>query len=693
MQLTYNWLKEFVSFRKSPHQLAEALTMAGLEVESLSPLPNGDGGEDWLMEVAITPNRGDCLGILGLAREVAALTGGRLKLLPVARHATVGSVKDLVDVKILKPRLCPRYSAMIVQGVRVAPSPPWMRSRLEACGIRSINNVVDITNYVMLGSGQPLHAFDLDRLQSGRIVVRQAGETKKFKTLDGIERDLAPEDLLICDGDLPVALAGIMGGMESEVQPSTRAVLLESAHFNPVTVRRTAKRLALHTEASHRFERGVDPEGTIHALNRAVSLLTEFAGGAQVKGAVDRYPRRARAGAVLLRDAQVKQLLGIEMKRPEIERILKSLGLKVQNRSKGGLKILPPSYRPDLSRETDLIEELARLHGYQKIPSTLPLVRPQGGKADIRLSRERRVRSLLISEGLAELINLPFTSNPMNLRFSGLWEGAASPVPILNPIVQENTEMRLSLIPGLLQNLRAHMAQKVKSFWGFELGKVFRSGGGRLPQERQQLAAVLYGPRERKGLRVKEQKPVEFADLKGLLEGILGILGLGEQAVWSNDSIPSLLHPGKAAWLKLDGSNMGCLGEFHPDLCEEFDLPSFFIFELDFEKLVQYAPPKLAIRSLPRFPSVERDLAVVVDDEFLAQRIINWIKDLGHSLVEDVQVFDQYRGSPIPDGKKSLAYSVSYRAEDRTLTDAEVNTLHQDLISQIRQVFGAQLRA
>jgi phenylalanyl-tRNA synthetase beta chain len=693
MKLTFNWLKEFISFKSSPQRLAEALTMSGLEIESLSPLPGGSRGEgDWLIEIAITPNRGDCLGILGLAREVSAVIGGRLIVPSMAHHVMDGAIRGLIDVKILSPSLCPRYSARIVQAVHVASPPPWMRDRLEACGIRSINNVVDVTNYVMLETGQPLHAFDLDRLRARRIVVRQARDIKKFKTLDGIERDLAAEDLLICDGGVPVALAGVMGGVESEVELSTKAVLLESAHFEPLSVRRTAKRLGLRTEASHRFERGVDPEGTLYALDRAVYLLRKFAGGVPVEGAVDRYPKRVKARPILLRNAKVQQLLGIEMKQLEVEKILKSLGLKIQSRSKSALTVFPPSSRRDLSREADLIEELARLHGYQKIPSTLPLVRPQGGKADIRLSRERRVRSFLVGEGLTELINLPFTSNSMNLGFPGLWGSQASAVPILNPLVQENAEMRLSLIPGLLQVFRAHLAQKAKSFWAFELGKVFCSGGDSSPLEREQLAAILYGHRERKGLRAKEERPVDFADVKGLLEGILEVLGLEERATWINRSLPSLLHPGKAAWLHGQDSNLGYLGEFHPDLCEELDLPRFFIMELDFKKSLQYAPPKLTARSLPRFPSVERDLAVVVDDGFPAQRIINWIKDQRDPLIEDVQVFDQYRGSPIPEGKKSLAYRVCYRAEDRTLTDAEVGARHQDLILQIGQAFGAQLR-
>src|SRR5213594_4079868 len=342
MKLTYNWVKEFVSLRRSPEQIAEALTMAGLEVESLAPLPSGQvGAEDFLMEVAVTPNRGDCLGILGLAREAAALMGGRLKFPPAAPHSLDGGVKRLVDVKIVNPRLCPRYSARIVQDIGVASSPSWMRDRLEACGIRSINNVVDITNYVMLETGQPLHAFDLNRLAARQIVVRPAGEIRKFKTLDGVERDLAPEDLLICDGDTPVALAGVMGGMESEVQAATRTVLLESAHFDPLSVRRTTKRLGLHTEASHRFERGVDPEGTLYALDRASSLLAEVAGGRPLN-VIDRYPRPLKPSAILLRHQRLADLIGIEFKGAEVEKNLKALGCKVRRRGTIGFNVVPP---------------------------------------------------------------------------------------------------------------------------------------------------------------------------------------------------------------------------------------------------------------------------------------------------------------------------------------------------------------
>jgi phenylalanyl-tRNA synthetase beta chain len=695
MKFTYNWLKEFVSFKEPPQRIAEILTMAGLEVESLSPLSSEERGvDDWLMEIAVTPNRGDCLGIVGLAREVAALTGGRLRFPPVSPHTNDSSIRQRIKIKVLSPRLCPRYSARVVQGVQVAPSPSWMRLRLEACGIRSINSAVDITNYVMLETGQPLHAFDLDRLTSKQVVVRQAGEIRKFVTLDGVERELAREDLLICDNDIPVALAGVMGGRDSEVRSDTRSVLLESANFDPLSVRRTAKRLGLHSEASHRFERGVDPEGTLHALNRAAFLLAEVAGGVPLKGIADCYCYRTRAAPILLREERVKALLGIELKPKQIEKILRCLGLRIRAQTKNGFRIVPPSYRRDLSREADLIEELARIHGYEKIPSTLPLVKQQGGRIDLRLRRERRVRSFLVGEGLTEMINLPFTSRDMNARFFGLWEDGGSPVEVLNPLIQDNAEMRLSLVPGLLENLQSHTAHKIRSFWGFALGKVFRLNSMRSSDEKQHLAGLLYGVRERRGLQIKEEARCTFLDAKGLVEGILEVMALEHLAAWTTCDIPSFLHPGKAASLQFDGAGVGYFGEIHPDLCEELHLAPSLLFELDFERLVRYPPRELTARSLPRFPSVERDLAVVVDEGLPAQQIISWIKEqFGHSLVEDVVVFDQYRGSSIPEGKKSLAYRISYRAEDKTLTDEEVNAVHRDMVARIGEVFGGQLRS
>jgi phenylalanyl-tRNA synthetase beta chain len=693
MKITLSWLKEFVPVKVSPQKLAKILTMGGLEVESLIPLREPDTNrEDWLFEIAVTPNRGDCLSISGIAREISVLTGQNTK--PARRHGVGKAVKSLagITITISNSRLCPRYSAAVVDNLQIVEAPQWLKHRLESCGIRPINNVVDVTNYVMLETGQPLHAFDLDRLTTGRIVVRPAGAPRKFVTLDEVERELAAEDLLICDGDTAIALAGIMGGIESEVQTGTRRILLESAHFDAITIRRTAKRLALHSEASHRFERGVDPEGTVAALGRAVSLLAEVAGGSSAQDHLDRYPRPAKEPSLDLRAERIEKLLGVRVERREIERSLKALGVKLRRSSKkGALKVAAPLRRADLTREADIIEELARLHGYDRIPSTLPLLRTSGGKIDLLLMRERRIRSFLAGEGLAEVINLPFTSERMNRLCAGVWPGAPAPVAVVNPLVAESAQMRLSLLPGLIENLRTNLAQKAPSFFAYQLGKVFCSAAGGAPQERQTLAGLLYGLRARRGLRVAAE-PAGFLECKGVVEGLLDLLLVGRQVSWSDESNP-VLHPGRAAVLARDGRKLGYLGQSHPDFSAQMDLPPFLVFELDFEELVQYAPRQITFRSLPRFPSVERDFAIVVDKVFPSQQIVNWINDLGLVLIERVEVFDQYDGSPIPEGKKSLAYKILYRAEDRTLTDTEVSALHQDVVDRIGKTFDAQLRS
>jgi phenylalanyl-tRNA synthetase beta chain len=529
-------------------------------------------------------------------------------------------------------------------------------------------------------------------LPTGRIVVRPANEIKTFTTLDGVERELVPEDLLICDSGTPIALAGVMGGTNSEVTPETVSILLESANFDPLSIRRTAKRLGLHSEASHRFERGVDPEETLLALNRAVYLLNSLSSGVPADGVADRYPGRAKPATLFLREERIEEILGVNVRAGQAEKILRSLGLETKRQSsRRRIKVVVPPRRGDLTREADLIEELARLHGYQRIPSTLPLLRPSGGRRDPRLTWERRTRWFLAGEGLVEAVNLPFTTERLNRLFVGLWNGDASPVAVLNPLVKENAEMRLSLIPGLIENLRANLAQKTESFWAYHLGKVFHLGRDGA-EERQWLGGILYGPRPQRGLRTGSETSAGFLDSKGLVEGILDLLGMRETVAWSR-ATSEFMHPGRAATLAREEKKLGYVGQVHPDVCDELDVPPFLLFELDFEGLLQYAPRQITARSLPRFPSVERDFALVVEREFPSQQVMSWIKNRGEALIEAVEVFDQYLGPPIPAGKKSLAYKISYRADDRTLTDTEVNTLHQNLVGQIATLFGAQVRS
>ncbi|HVO94482.1 MAG TPA: phenylalanine--tRNA ligase subunit beta, partial [Terriglobales bacterium] len=508
MKFTLNWLKDFVAYAGTPERLAELLTMAGLEVESLAAVREPDTDRpDWIFEISVTPNRSDCLGIVGIAREVAVLSKAELRAWPSSTPDNNSEIKKRIRIRIEDAQLCSRYSARVVDDLRIAPSPSWLRYRLEACGIRAINNVVDVTNYVMLETGQPLHAFDLDRLRAKEIVVRAAGQMQKFTTLDSIERELHADDLVVCDGDRPIALAGVMGGSDSEVCDDTRSVLLESANFSTSAVRRTAKRLSLHSEASHRFERGVDPEETITALNRAVHLLGQIAAGQAVIGVLDLYPRKVKAPTILLRQDRIENLLGLKVDLEEVEKILQALAMSTRLQKKNhSLEVMPPTSRPDISREADLIEEIARVQGYGNIPTTMPSLRSAGAKTDLQLGWERKLRAYFAGEGFFEIINLPFTTDSLNDTFSGLWQDRPRGVVVLNPLAKDYASMRHSLLPGLIDNLRLNLAHKAKSCSLYHLGKVFRLASDDASEERQVVSAILYGPRARLGLFQGQEK-------------------------------------------------------------------------------------------------------------------------------------------------------------------------------------------
>ncbi len=648
------------------------------------------GLNDWMVEVSVTPNRGDCLSVLGLAREIAALTGGKLRVPAIPDHLRDHPPTIPVSVEIVDPVLCPRYSARLIHGLRPAPSPPWLRFRLEACGIRSINHIVDVTNYVMLEAGQPLHAFDARRIASRRIVVRTAGESSALTTLDGSERALHPDDLLICDGDTPAALAGVMGGAGSEVTGETESVLLESAHFDPLTIRRTAKRMGMHTEASHRFERGVDPEGTRYAMDRAVALWEAMGEAQVVSGFADAYPGARKPADITLRYASVKRVLGIELPPERIRGIIESLGIELKRSSGQDLVVSPPSFRFDLTREADIVEELARIHGYDNIPATLPAVRMGAGQGDALLRWMRKTRSLLNTAGLSEVVTLPFCSPKMNQTLPGLWGENGKPVRVTNPLRQETDEMRLGLLPGLIENLHDHAERRSESAMIFELNKVFSLGGDGAFTERMNVAGLIHGRRPRRGLKV-ESRAFVFADMKGIVEDLLEGTGCADSR-WTAEDRPPILHPGRFATVSSGGARMGYVGEISPRVREELDLPPFFLFELDFEALVHYARPDFKVRPIPRFPSVERDLAIVVAEDFPSQTVIDWVRELDRALIERVDIFDEYTGAPISEGKKSLAYKVFYRSPERTLTDHEVNAVHEDLTRRLCAAFDATLR-
>lgn len=653
------------------------------------------GLRDTILDIAITPNRGDCLGVLGLAREISALTGVSLHAeRPRVRERGV-AIASHACVSITDADLCPRYAARVLTGVTLAPSPAWMKWRLEAAGVRALNNIVDVTNYVMLERGQPLHAFDLPSLAGQEIIVRRARDMATMVTLDGKERMLAPEDLLICDRDRAVAIAGVMGGANSEVRPQTTAVLLESAYFLPETVRRTARRLGLRSEASYRFERGVDPLGTVLALDRAASLLHQLANGQVSRGVIDVFPHPLPPTVIPLRARRVNNFLGITVEASEVEQRMRTLGAKVKRGRDGTWQVTPPSYRADLSQEADLIEEVARLRGYETIPASLPRTEVREKIHDAEGEWSQRVRHCLAAQGLHEMLNLSFTSTQLNTLIPGLVPGAVA-IPLVNPLSTEGKEMRLSVLGGLLRALQHNVRQGETGITAFELGKTFFLEKGQTHiqqrQERLVIAGVLHGTWPKGGLG-QPGKAVDFADLKGIVEAVSQELRCGEQLRWERATDSLFLHPGKAARIIIEQRAVGVAGALHPDHCSALDIAETpWVFELDFVTLLHYARPVTHYQSLPRFPIVVRDVAIVADKELPVQSVIDAVRALAHPLIVDMQLFDRYQGNQIPSDKQSLAYSISYRMVDRTLTTAEVSEAHAEVIEHLVQMLGVEMR-
>jgi phenylalanyl-tRNA synthetase beta chain len=645
------------------------------------------GVEDTLLDIDVTPNRGDCLSILGIAREIAALTGTHLLRTRQALRERGEPAHEAVAVRVDDTAGCPRYAARLVRDVTIGPSPGWLARRLHAVGLRPINNVVDVTNLVMIERGQPLHAFDYARLARPQIVVRRAGATSAIRTLDGNDRRLAADDLLITTGEEPIAIAGVMGGAESEVEEQTTMVLLEAAAFDPASVRRTARRLELRSESSYRFERGVDVNGVPAAIDRAALLLKQLAGGEVAPGIVESYPQPPLGAAIHVRPKRVEEILGIALTRGEVTGTLKALGATVTAAPHGALSVVPPSYRSDVKREIDVIEEIARVAGYERIAATMPAVHLDGGRMPDRMRRERELKRVLIPQGFYETVTFSFASARTNQLFPGVGVDG-SPVQLANPINSDEPELRRSLLGGLLSTWRANRNQGARGLAAFTIGRVFWRASG--PREGWRLAGALIGELPRLGLRAA--RPADFADAKGAVEALFDRLRVAERVQWARWQDPPF-HPGKAARMRCGDDDVGVVGALHPDVEFELDLDvPCWLFELDTEKLLPYCPPQLFFTGLARFPVVARDVAVVVDRDFASERVVHFVRHWRPEFVEDVVMFDAYTGASIPPDKKSLAYTISYRAADRTLTDEEVNALHAELVAALTQRLGVELR-
>ncbi|MCR4440718.1 MAG: phenylalanine--tRNA ligase subunit beta [Peptococcaceae bacterium] len=653
------------------------------------------GLNDIILELGLTPNRSDCLGMVNVAREVAALTGGRLKLPVIEESKTGGKCASLTSVEIMEPELCRRYVARIIKNVHVGKSPLWMRHRLLAGGIRPINSIVDVTNYVMLEMGQPMHAFDYDRLVENRIVVRKARPGEEITTLDGQKRVLGPEMLVIADAEKPVGIAGVMGGLETEVTEETKTVLLEAAFFNGPNNRRTSQTLGLKSEASLRFEKEVDLERVSLAADRAVQLIALLGAGVPVSGNVDCFPNPERKEPLRLRLDRVNKILGTSLDEKAVETVLDSLQVRVINKENGGWTVETPSHRRDLQREIDLIEEVARLHGYERIPTTLPYgAVTQGGRAWAQRVR-RRVSSLMSAQGLYEIVTFSFV-NPRHLDWLRLPEGdeLRQAVVVKNPLSEEQGIMRTTLLPGLLETVRNNIAKRNHNIAVYELGKIYQQDGfpehSPLPLEKWVLGGAATGAEEKSW--AYPGRFYDFYYLKGVVENLLSGLGINNREFKSDSGRP-FLHPGRAARVLVNGKNAGWLGELHPLVLENYELEQETVaFMLDMDILTQEAQEKVQYTPLPRYPAVTRDLAVIVPEGVEAAAVERIIKETGQPSLKQVKLFDVYKGKQIEKGFKSLAFSLSWQAEDRTLTDEEVNTLHQQVLAALEQRFGARIR-
>ena len=681
MHASINWLKDYIDFSWTAEELAHRLTMAGIAIEGVELV-----GDDSVLGLDLTPNRGDCLGVINLAREVAALNGHELSLPVIAIIETGESIDDYIKVEIAAPDLCPRYTARLVKNVRIKPSPPWMQARLQSCGVRPINNVVDVTNYVMLECNQPLHAFDYDRLSDAKtILVRRARAGEPIITLDGVVRELNQEALLITDNGRPVALAGIMGGQNTEIGDQTVNVLLESAYFENIGIRKTSRLVGLRSDSSIRFEKGTDVNGVIFAVNRAACLLQELADGEVVAGVADCYPQPVAEKQVLLRPARVNYLLGTELSTEQVADHISSLGMPYENQS-GDLLVRVPSYRPDISQEVDLIEEVARLHGYENIPAQLPCgMATQGRLTELQRFRDRL--SVIMAASFYEAITYSFVSAR---HFDLLRLPPDSPlrevVVLSNPLSEEQSIMRTLMLPGLLETVSRNLARKNSNLSFFEIGSVFYPRPPGQPQEVLKVAAVAAGRTEAGWL--KSDFEMDFYYLKGIVENLFTSLGI-QGVEWKECQDPSY-HPGRSAWLINGAAVIGVLGEIHPVVRQNFDIkPRVCAMELDVIQMFELSRLKVMKQSIPRYPAVERDLAIVVREDLQAAEAENIIRQRGGELLRNVAIFDVYTGEQVAAGSKSLAYKMTFQSADRTLTEAEVNGLMED----IRSALCAELQA
>ncbi len=684
MRAPLSWLREYVAIDDPPEALAERLPMLGLGVDGVERT-NGDV----VFDLEIASNRPDLLSVLGVAREIGAAWELDVRVPPLAANGTSPPTRSVAQVSIEEPDWCPRFTAHVITDVRVGPSPEWMARRLELCGIRSINNVVDVTNYVMFEHGQPMHAFDLDRLSDRRLIIRRARPGERLVTLDGVERTLDPETLVVADAERAVAVAGVIGGAETEIRQGTTRVLLEAASWAPAPIRRTSRRLGVRTESSTRFERGLDRRIALDVARRAAALIAEVAGGKVLARPLDVYPSRLPSRVVALRPGRVDRVLGMAVDPGRSMDILRRLGCGVEVAG-DVLRITPPPGRLDLEREEDLIEEVARHVGYDRIPEAMPVEAMHAGSRAAHLEAEAAARDVLIRAGLTEAITISLITPRLLDRLTLETDDPWRPVPLLNPFTTEHTHLRPAILPSLLEAVRVNVSRRREAVHVFEIGRTFRKGLDVSPgsfEERRSLAVALRG-RWAVGDwdGSPEDQEVTFYHLKGILETLMAELRIETLAVEAGG--PPWLHPARAGRAIVDGEPVGVLGELHPDVAARFDLSGrTFVAEVDLEAVLARAVLQPRFSGLPRYPAVRRDVAVVAPEELPHAAVEVALRESAGAMLEAVELFDVYVGPPLEAGTRNLAYALTLRAPDRTLTgedaDEVMRRIHDALPSRL----------
>lgn len=673
MKVTYNWLKDFVAIKLSPQELADKLTMAGIEVTSLE-----EKAGDFVFEIEITSNRPDWLSVVGIAREVAAITNSKLKT-KAPKIKKTKQVKSNFKIEIQDKKDCPLYTAKVIQGVKVGVSPEWLRKRLELIGCRSVNNIVDITNYVLFERGEPLHAFDLDKISPGSIIVRRAKQGEKITTIDGQIKALTPGILVIADKNKPVAVAGVMGGKDSEVGFQTKNILLEAAVFNPVVIRQGRRKLGLESDSSYRFERGLDCKTAIDASWEAVGMIEEIAQGRCVLSK-ESGTDKIKAREISLGADFVSKILGVNIPALKIKNILQGLGFIVKAKSKNAFKVMAPSFRSDANSEIDLIEEISRIYGYEKIPATLPKIIPDVNALGKRIG-VRCVKNILTGLGLNEVIT--YSLIDQDLLAVGHRERA---VGVQNPLSKEQEVLRTTLIPGLARAVANNLNQKQNYLNIFEIAKVFSKEQSSI-KEKLVLGIAICGERKffisEAGL-IRENASI--LHLKGIIDTLLLRLGFKD----CNFKIKE----GEGIEVSLDNDKLGTMHILDKATLDKFDIKNKDVMaaEIDLELLLSKADSRKKFSALPIYPGISRDISFVLKDDIEVTGILEVIKEKAQPLIKEVKIADYYKGKQIPSGFKGLTISCFYRSDERTLTESEITPLHNAISQALVDKFKVQLR-